>query len=74
LYSFANNKAGGYDRILHEYIKSTIDQCMHIYVKFLNLVFDSGCLPECWTAFLKSIKQQQNVFPPQGLMKLNYAV
>ena len=47
--NLSNNKAGGYDRILHEYIKSTIDQCMHIYVKFLNLVFDSGCLPECWT-------------------------
>ena len=47
--NLSNNKAGGYDRILHEYIKSTIDQCIHIDVKVFNLVFDSGCLPECWT-------------------------
>jgi len=33
----SNNKAGGYDRILNEYIKSTIDQCIHIYVKLFNL-------------------------------------
>ena len=45
----SNNKAGGYDRLLNEYIKSTIDQCIHIDVKLLSLVFDSGCLPECWT-------------------------
>jgi hypothetical protein len=47
--NLSNNKAGGYDRILNEHIKSTIDQCIHIDVKVFNLVFDSGCLPECWT-------------------------
>ena len=36
-------------RILNEYIKSTIDQCIDIYVKLFNLVFDSGFFPECWT-------------------------
>jgi len=35
--NLSNNKAGGYDRILNEYIKSTIDQCIHIYVKLFNL-------------------------------------
>ena len=49
LSNLSNNKAGGYDRILNEHIKSTIDQCIHIGVKVFNLVFDSGCLPECWT-------------------------
>ena len=47
--NLSNNKAGGYDRILNEYIKSTIDQCIYIYVKLFNLVFDSGFFPECWT-------------------------
>jgi transcription elongation factor GreA-like protein len=47
--NLSNNKAGGYDRILHEYIKSTIDQCIDIYVQLFNLVFDSGFFPECWT-------------------------
>jgi hypothetical protein len=45
----SNKKAGGYDRILDEYIQYTIGQCIHIYVKLLNLVFDSGFFPECWT-------------------------
>ena len=45
----SNNKAGGYDRIVNEYIKSTIDQCIDIYVQLFNLVFDSGFSPECWT-------------------------
>ena len=53
--NLSNNKAGGYDRILNEYIlyiKSTIDQCIHIYVKLFNLVFDSGFCPECWTVVI----------------------
>ena len=45
----SNSKAGGCDRLLNEYIKSTIDQCIHIYVKLFSLVFDSGFFPECWT-------------------------
>jgi hypothetical protein len=45
----SNKKAGGYDRILDEYIQYTIGQCIHIYVKLLNLVIDSGFFPECWT-------------------------
>jgi transcription elongation factor GreA-like protein len=47
--NLSNNKAGVYDRILNEYIKSTIDQCIDIYLKLFNLVFDSGFSPECWT-------------------------
>jgi hypothetical protein len=45
----SNKKAGGYDRILDAYIQYTIGQCIHIYVKLLNLVIDSGFFPECWT-------------------------
>jgi hypothetical protein len=44
--NLSNNKDGGYDRILNEYIKFTIDQCIYIYVKLFNLVFDSGFFPE----------------------------
>ena len=36
--NLSNNKDGGYDRILNEYIKFTIDQCIYIYVKLFNLV------------------------------------
>ena len=36
--NLSNNKACGYDRILNEYIKFTIDQCIYIYVKLFNLV------------------------------------
>lgn len=48
----SNNKACGYDRILNEYIKSTIDQCIYIYVKRFNLVFDSRFFPEYWTVWI----------------------
>ena len=49
LNNVSNNKASGYDRIVNEYVKSTIDQCIDIYVQLFNLVFDSGFPPECWT-------------------------
>ena len=43
-----NNKACGNDRILNEYIKSTLDQMMPIYVQLFNLILDSGEYPSVW--------------------------
>ena len=43
-----NNKACGNDRILNEYIKSTLDQMMPIYVQLFNLILDSGEYPSIW--------------------------
>ena len=58
--NLSNNKAGGYARIVNEYIKSTIDQCIDIYVQLFNLVFDSGFSPECWTVgIIKPLKKKQ---------------
>lgn len=43
-----NNKSPGDDKIVNEYIASTLDSMIEIYVKFFNLVFDTGILPEAW--------------------------
>ena len=47
--NLSRNKAGGYDKILNEYIKSTLDDCIFVYVKLFNLIYDSGYIPESWT-------------------------
>lgn len=41
-------KAPGYDEILNEYIKFTEEVLMPLYVKFLNVIFETGILPEVW--------------------------
>ena len=44
-----NGKAFGCDDILNEYIKSTIDVLMPVYIKLFNLIFETGIVPECWS-------------------------
>ena len=47
--SLKYNKACGYDQILNEYIKhSSVIMCK-MYVKFLNLIFYTGVIPDEWT-------------------------
>jgi ribosomal protein S17E len=43
-----NNKAGGEDAIINEYIKKTSNQFIEIYEKLFNLIFDTGFIPESW--------------------------
>ena len=43
-----NNKAGGEDAIINEYIKTTSNQFIEIYEKLFNLIFDTGFIPESW--------------------------
>ena len=43
-----NGKACGDDHIINEYIKSTSNLFMPIYVKLFNIVLDSGNVPELW--------------------------
>ena len=42
------NKSPGDDLILNEYISSSLDTMIDVYVHIFNLVFDSGILPEAW--------------------------
>lgn len=51
-----NNKAPGDDELVNEYIKSTVTQFLHIYVKLFNLVFESGKIPTSWlTGVIKPV-------------------
>ncbi|XP_063404651.1 uncharacterized protein LOC134688110 [Mytilus trossulus] len=43
-----NGKACGDDFVTNEYIKSTTQMFMPIYVKLFNIVFDTGKVPELW--------------------------
>lgn len=43
-----NNKSFGNDAILNEYIKSTANQMLPIYINLFNLIFDTGILPDIW--------------------------
>ena len=43
-----NGKASGDDGVLNEYLKSTLNELMPIYIKLFNIIFDSGKIPENW--------------------------
>ena len=43
-----NNKSPGDDMVVNEYICSTIEYMIDIYVDLFNLIFNTGILPEAW--------------------------
>jgi hypothetical protein len=45
---FKNNKACGDDLVINEYIKSTTEKFIELYEKLLNLIFQSGVIPDSW--------------------------
>jgi hypothetical protein len=46
--SLKNDKACADDFIINEYIKSTCNQLLDIYVKLFNIIFKYGLIPESW--------------------------
>ena len=46
--SLKNGKAAGDDKIINEYIKTTVHIFMPIYLKLFNKVLNSGCIPDAW--------------------------
>ena len=46
--SLKNGKAAGDDKIINEYIKTTVHIFMPIYLKLFNKVLNSGCIPDEW--------------------------
>jgi exonuclease III len=43
-----NNKACGLDKVVNEYIKSTSDLMIQLYVKLFNIVLNTGIIPSDW--------------------------
>jgi hypothetical protein len=48
--NFKNGKASGDDGVLNEYLKSTLNELMPIYMKLFSIIFDSGKIPENWNS------------------------
>ena len=44
-----SNKASGIDNILNEHIKCSLPKMKNIYLKFFNIVLNTGIVPESWT-------------------------
>jgi hypothetical protein len=38
------------DGVLNEYLKSTLNELMPIYIKLFSIIFDSGKIPENWNS------------------------
>jgi hypothetical protein len=49
-----NDKASGDDFIINEYIKSSIDIILPVYIKMFHCIFSSGIVPDSW--LLENIK------------------
>ena len=63
-----SNKSPGPDAVINEYLKSSINVMGHLYEKLLNLVFDTGIVPEAWLiGHIKPIyKNKGNESDPQN--------
>jgi hypothetical protein len=49
-----NDKASGDDCIVNEYIKSSIDIILPVYINMFNCIFSSGIVPDSWLLFIKT--------------------
>ena len=43
-----NNKAGGEDAVMNEYIKHSSNKMIELYIQLFNIIFDSGKIPDIW--------------------------
>ena len=48
--NFKNGKASGDGGVLNEYLKSTLNELMPIYMKLFSIIFDSNKIPENWNS------------------------
>ena len=46
--SLKTNKACPSDQIINEFLKSTTEIMLPIYVSLFNIIFDAGILPDAW--------------------------
>jgi hypothetical protein len=63
-----NNKACGLDSVTNEYIKSTVEVLLPVYVKLFNIILTTGVIPNEWsTGVIKPIyKNKGNKADPDN--------
>jgi hypothetical protein len=42
------NKAHGDDHVINEYIQSTSDKMIDVYIELFNIIFETGIIPDSW--------------------------
>ena len=62
------NKAHGSDNVLNEYIKSTKDVFLPIYIKLFNYILQTGSKPESWLVgrILPIYKNKGDIHEPEN--------
>ena len=51
-----NNKAHGDDHVINEYIISTSDKLIDVYIELFNIIFETGIILDSWlVGYIKSI-------------------
>jgi hypothetical protein len=43
-----NNKAHSDDHVINEYIKSTSDKMIDVFIELFNIIFETGIIPDSW--------------------------
>ena len=63
-----NDKVYGDDLIIVEYIKSTVDKFIELYIKLFNLIFETGIIPDSWLiGYIKPVyKHKGNTMDPRN--------
>jgi hypothetical protein len=50
------NKAHGDDHVINEYIQSTSDKMIDVYIELFNIIFETGIIPDSWlVGYIKPI-------------------
>ena len=52
-----NNKAGGEDAVINEYIKHSSNKMIELYIQLFNIIFDSGKIPHILTIYYSNIQK-----------------
>ena len=63
-----NNKSPGVDDVINEYISTSLEDMIDVYVQLFNLIFDSGILPEMWLigCIIPIFKNKGDKFDPKN--------
>jgi hypothetical protein len=71
-----NNKAHSDDHVINEYIKSTSDKMIDVFIELFNIIFETGIIPDSWlVGYIKPIyKIKGDKLDPKRTLNLHYYI